>query len=188
VIIIITPARAGKIGVCMNVYEVEKTNTLNLIVTAYVQEFKRRFQKAPAVTDDDRAAIRRLLAQVSIRKEDIPELIASYFELNDDWLKSKGFKLAFLERNYNAVLTLNAKLVNKTAYVIAVSQITGIPLISNQPKKVNPTYWHPVVELSMWRAMPFKDRLFGKTREEHYREGNEVDRWFETWRENHEYR
>lgn len=118
------------------------------IIDAYVRQFAARFQQRPLISDEDKNAARSLAQKWNGGKEAIIELIDGYFDLNDDWVKQRGFSLKLLEANFNAVMANRPQISSgKKLFVVALSE-SGYPVVSHNPQGLTPGF--QVVNWDEW--------------------------------------
>jgi len=165
-----------------SIIEVELINRLNWVLDSYIRSFRSIFQTAPDITDEDKAAVRRLLGRVKMDKTQIERLCSEYFLLEDEWLKNNGFQLRFIESRYNAIMARCADIKGfKRHYVIAINEI-GRPQIDHNPNAMGKDFWFKPVLWNEWLKSPDEKRLC-ISKERHLKAGNNLDRWVENWRE-----
>lgn len=86
----------------MSMYEIEELRKSERMQSIYRKKFRASFGHDPVIDDRDLATCRKVIAKVKNQKE-LDFLVLGLFELDDDFLRSNGFKLQFLDNRINAI-------------------------------------------------------------------------------------
>lgn len=133
---------------------VELTRRVGYFIDAYIRGFRRRFEQAPVITEDDKDAVRAFAQKWSGDKRAIDSLVDGYLGLNDDWLRQAGYPLKFLESRVNAVWASKPhQELEKTWYVVGFSE-SGVSVTSTNPNvlKDQPRQHFKPVPFDGWLA------------------------------------
>jgi len=133
-------------------HAINEINLLNQLVDVYINTFEKHFGNKPIVDDFDKSALRRVIGNTrGVEPKELERLVRGYFELQNDFIKSNGFKLQFFEKSFNAVVAQQgAVTVHKPDYVVSLTQ-DGIPLLSKNPKEMGEGYSFKPILHDEWK-------------------------------------